>query len=83
MALADAFDTACVVQKDLQDIYKVSIPIFMLTDSLSLFDVITRAFSMTERRLMIDLTTLTDAYSKKERLNVSDLFEQHLLRPMV
>lgn len=66
MALADGFDMAYMIKHDLEKMTKTRIPLHILTDSLSLFDVITKASSTTEKRLMIDLKCTKDAYEKKE-----------------
>jgi len=42
------------------------VPIVMLTDSLSLFDVITKATTTAEKRLMIDLEVVKCAYKERE-----------------
>jgi hypothetical protein len=42
MALDDAFDIAYALKHDIETIIKQNVPIVILTDSLSLFDVITR-----------------------------------------
>ena len=44
----------------------LDIPIVMLTDSLSPFDVITKAKITSERRLMIDVKAVKDAYQRHE-----------------
>jgi hypothetical protein len=62
MALADAFDMAFTIRHDLQNITRLQIPIIVLTDSLSLFDVITKATTTSEKWLMIDLTAAKEAY---------------------
>jgi hypothetical protein len=66
MALADAFDTAYALKHDIEMIMKQRIPIVILTDSLSLFDVITKASTTAEKRLMIDLSVLKQAYDRRE-----------------
>jgi hypothetical protein len=66
MALADAFDMAFTIRHDLQNITLLQIPIIILTDSLSLFDVLTKATTTSEKRLMIDLTAAKEAYKKRE-----------------
>jgi hypothetical protein len=43
MALADAFGMAYAMKHDIETIIKQNVPIVILTDSLSLFDVITKA----------------------------------------
>lgn len=42
------------------------IPLIMLTDSLSLFDVITKSTTTNEKPLMIDIKVLEDYYQRKE-----------------
>ena len=42
----------------------------MLTDSKSLFDVITKYSHTAEKRLMIDITSVRDAYNMEEISNV-------------
>jgi hypothetical protein len=47
-----------------------TIPLTMLTDSSSLFSVITRSTTTLEKRLMIDLATVRDAYAAQELSDV-------------
>ena len=53
MAFADSFDMAFNLRHDIQRMMNIKIPIMMFTDSLSLFDVITKASTTVEKRLMI------------------------------
>ena len=55
-ALADAFDYSYLVKYDPEKLLQQWIPVQMLTDSKSLFDVIIRASTTSERRLMIDIS---------------------------
>ena len=66
MAFADAFDMAFAMKNDFCKMTSLDIPIVMLTDSLSLFDVITKAKITSERRLMIDVKVVKDAYQRYE-----------------
>ena len=68
-ALADAFDFAFCCKKDLERILEQRIPLQMLTDSKSLFDVITKCSNTSERRLMIDVDAVRTAYLKHEISN--------------
>lgn len=43
----------------------------MLTDSLSLFDVVTKATVTTEKRLMIDIQVVKDSYHRNEIEHIS------------
>jgi hypothetical protein len=66
MALADAFDMAFAIGHDMQDITRRSIPIVILIDSLSLFHVLTKSSTTSEKRVMIDLAVTREAYKKRE-----------------
>jgi hypothetical protein len=66
MALADVFDAACTRKHDLQAILKQKVPLTLHTDSLSLFDVLTKATLPTEKRLAIDVLAIKDAYKNRE-----------------
>jgi hypothetical protein len=66
MALADAFDFAFSIRHDLQNKTQLQIPINILIDSLYLFDVLTKASTTSEKRLMIDLTAAKEAYKRRE-----------------
>ena len=57
MAIADAFDMAFAMKTYICKMTSLDISIVMITDSLSLFDVITKAEIKSERRLMIDVTS--------------------------
>lgn len=65
-AFADGFDFGFTLRHDLQRITGRKIPITMLTDSQSLFNVIVKASSTTERRLMIDIRATREAYMRGE-----------------
>jgi hypothetical protein len=66
MAFADGFDAAYSLKHDLQTILKRRVDILMYTDSLSLFDVITKSSTTAEKRLMIDLVVVREAYDRME-----------------
>lgn len=58
MALADGFDAAYAIRHDVEKMTGKRIPLSVYTDSLSLFDVITKATLTAERRLMIDVAKI-------------------------
>jgi hypothetical protein len=66
MAFADGFDAAYSLKHDLQTVQKRSVDILMYTDSLSLFDVITKSSTTAEKRLMIDVVVVREAYDRME-----------------
>lgn len=55
------------------------IPLSMRTNSLSLFDVLTKATVTTEKRLMIDLQTVKDSYRNNEINNVAFILSENNL----
>jgi hypothetical protein len=65
-AFADAFDFAFTLKHDLQVMLRQAVPLAILTDSKCLFDVITKASSISERRLMIDITEVRNSYNAQE-----------------
>lgn len=50
-AFADGFDRAYILRHDLETIFQMKIPLHMLTDSLQMFDFITKGSSTTEKGL--------------------------------
>lgn len=71
MAFADTFNVNFSINYDLQSIVGTSVPLSMMTNSLSLFDVPAKATERTEKRLMIDLKTIKDSYQKHELQQVA------------
>ena len=69
-AFADGFDYGFTLRHDLQNILQRKIPLLLYTDSDSLFKVIVKNSTTTERRLMIDLQATREAYGNHE---ISDI----------
>eukprot|EP00171_Calliarthron_tuberculosum_P022791 IDg22791t1 len=67
-AFADGFDFAYSLKSDLQRILQRRVALQMLTDSKSLFDIITKCSNSTERRLMIDMEAIREAYQSTKYL---------------
>ncbi len=72
-AFADAFDRAYIIKREFQNMLGKSIPLTMFTDSKSLFDVITKCSITTEKRLMIDIKSVREAYDRQEGSDVGFL----------
>jgi hypothetical protein len=70
MAVASGFDWGFLLQHDLLEITGRKLPIVVYTDSKSLFDCITAMSATAERRLLIDITTVREAYTSEEISNV-------------
>jgi hypothetical protein len=79
MAFADAFDMTMIIRHDLRNLVHRNVPISILTDSLSLFDVISKSTITAKRRLLIDLEAAKAAYAARELEHVG--FRRTLYNP--
>lgn len=61
---------ALTINADMESVIKQNILPLMLTDSLFLFDVLTKSSTTLKRRLMIDVQTVRDTYQSLEVINV-------------
>ena len=78
-AFAEAYDYTYKLRVDLERILKRKVPLTMLTDSKSLFEVITECSHTAEKRLMIDITSVRDANNMEELSNVYCFRTAHTL----
>lgn len=69
-AMADGTDFALTLRYDLERMLDKPLAVRMYTDSNCFFDVITKNTTTTEKRLMIDVQGMREAY---ERMEVSDI----------
>lgn len=69
-AMANGMDFTLTLRHDLESMLGNSLAVKMFTDSHCLFDVITKNTITTEKRLMIDIKSVREAY---ERMEVSDV----------
>lgn len=65
-AFADAFDLAFLLKTDLETMLSAKVPLIMMIDSDSVFKVIVKNTSTTEKRLMIDIRAAREAYESQE-----------------
>lgn len=92
----EAFDNAFIIKHDLQRILGPKIPLLHLIDSQVLFDVITGQKYRTEKRLMVDIASIREAYKDwaisnigiiRSEINIADglskLSPNHALRQMM
>ena len=66
---AFAFDTAATLKSTAEQLFtgcRQGIPLVMATDSKSLYDCLTKLGTTKEKRLMIDLMCLRQAYERRE-----------------
>ena len=76
-AFAEGFDRPFMLRHVLEAIYQMRIPLEIRTDFLQMFDVVTKASSTTERRLMIDIATARESYNREEISNVVFVMYEH------
>lgn len=71
MNFAEAFDMAYTIKHDFQAMIRKVIRLTILTDTLYLFDVLTKETVTTEKRAVIDLQNNKYSYRSMEINNVS------------
>lgn len=76
-AFTEGFDCSFLLRHDLQRLYGKLILLQIRTDSKQMFDVITKASSTTERRLMIDIAAARQAYELEEISNIGLVRSEH------
>lgn len=64
------FDYAFMVRHTISKMTGKRVPLFLFTDSYSLFSTITKSTSVREKRLLIDLAIIREAYSDKAVDNI-------------
>lgn len=67
---ADAFDHAYTLKYDSQIMLRKHMSLYMLTDSKSLFDTLTKSSTTNRKPLMIDVRTVRDGYAIHKIFNV-------------
>lgn len=77
IAFSDAFYMGYSTECDLQTIPNQPIPLSMMTDSVSLFAVLTKSSTTTEKTLMIDIQTVKESYRSEELNNVAFIRFEH------
>jgi hypothetical protein len=70
IAFADGFDQGFALKNDLREAFGMNIPLNVLTDSKTLFEVITKASYTREKRILIDLACVRDVYRRFDIDNI-------------
>ena len=90
--MADACDAAIVIQHDMEKMLKRKFKIKLLTDSETVFKVVIRNASTTERRLMIDIKAAREAYNEgtindviwiRRDYNLADAMTKYKIQPQL
>lgn len=80
--LAEGFDNSFMFIRDLEAIYKMVTLLHIFTDSKSMFDVMIKSSSTTEKRIMINSRAIQEAYKREEISNAFYSFLRHTMSPM-
>ncbi len=78
-ALADVLDYSILLKHDLETLLKQVIPIQIMTDSKSLFDVIIKSTKTAERKLIIDIAACREAYERHKKRCIAHIKSQYNL----
>ena len=65
-ALTHGFDTAAVIKSTTEKILRKPVPLMLCTDSKSLYECLVKLGTTREKRLMVDLMCLRQAYERRE-----------------
>jgi hypothetical protein len=77
LAFANEFDCAYTLRKYIEKILGRKVPLSILTDSKSLFDIITKSSSTLEKLLMIDIAAARESYAKEELSDIGRIRGEH------
>ena len=64
--MAHGFDIAAAIKSSIDKALQISLPLVLCTDSKSLFDCLVKLGTTAEKRLMIDIMCLRQAYERRE-----------------
>ena len=65
-AMVSGFDAACVLKNTVDIITKKAVPLTICIDSLSLYECLVKLGTTKEKRLMIDISAIRQAYERRE-----------------
>jgi hypothetical protein len=64
--MSNGFDIAASIRSTIEQMLNINLPLTVCTDSKSLYDCIIKLGTTHEKRLMVDLMCLRQAYERKE-----------------
>lgn len=76
-AFSAAFDEAFIIRYDLEQLYGCHFPINIFTDAKQLLDVVTKATHPTEKRLMVNIAAVRQAFNRGDTSNVGLIGTDH------
>ena len=79
IAFADLFDNAFDIPSEVKQALRRSVPIHLLTDSKSLFDIISKGSRTSEKGKMLDIHATRQGYQNRDISNTGLFRSQHNL----
>ena len=70
IAFADLFDDAFALRSQMEQATNRAVPMHLMTDSKSLFDIISKGSRTSEKRIMLDIHSARQAYQAQEISNI-------------
>ena len=70
IAFADLFDDAYALRSQIEQANGRAVPMHLMTDSKSLFDIISKGSRTSEKRVMLDIHSARQAYQAREISNI-------------
>ena len=70
IAFADLFDDAFALRSQVEQALQRAVPMHLLTDSKSLFDIISKGSRTSEKRIMFDIHATRESYKNHEISNI-------------
>lgn len=64
--MANGFDAACVIKHTIDNIFNRPLPLIVCIDSFSLYECLVKIGTTREKRLMIDISAIHQAYERRE-----------------
>lgn len=77
IAFADLFDNAYSIRPSLEQELGRLVPLYFLTDSKYLYDIISKGSRPSEKHLMLDVYATREAYCSKEMCKIGIVRSQH------
>ena len=70
IVLPDLFDDALALKSQIEHALQHTVPVHLLTDSKSLFNIISKGSRTSEKRIMLDVHATREGYKSKETSNI-------------
>ena len=79
IAFAGLFDDAMAIRSQMEHALQQTVPMRLMTDLKSLFDIISKESRTSEKRIMLDIDATRQAYQRQEITNIGFVRSEHNL----